>query len=114
MMVENFCGKTAAIWQLIGYALFALKVAVPIIIIVMASIEFGKAAISSDDKAIGKAAKNLVQKLVIGIVIFFIPTIVNIIIGIVGEMNDSSDEIAGCKTCLLDPLSGECSSSKSK
>lgn len=47
----DFCYKTATVWQMVGKFLFILKILIPILIIVLGMIDFGKSAISSDDKA---------------------------------------------------------------
>ena len=52
---------------------------VPIILIVLGTIDFGKAVISNDDKAVSKASKSLLTKIIIGVCIFFVPIIINII-----------------------------------
>lgn len=48
-MEDNFCLKTSGMWQLAGYVLFAIKIIVPLIIIVLGIIDFAKASLSSDD-----------------------------------------------------------------
>ena len=53
----NFCYKTASVWLFIGKLLFILKILIPIAIIVLGSIDLGKAVISSDDKSIKTACR---------------------------------------------------------
>lgn len=60
-----------------GYNL--IKFAVPVIIIAMAIIDFIKATASQDQKEINKAATKLVKRLIIGVVIFVLPTILEFI-----------------------------------
>ena len=72
----NFCYKTASIWQVVGYISFILKIVIPLIIIILGIVNLAKAVTSNDDKAVSKAAGTLIKKIVIGVVIFFIPTIV--------------------------------------
>ena len=42
----EFCYKTATVWQMVGKLIFILKILVPIIIIVLGTIDFSKAVIS--------------------------------------------------------------------
>ena len=65
----DFCYKTATVWQMVGKFLFILKILIPILIIVLGMIDFGKSAISSDDKAMQKSAMSLVKRIIIGIAI---------------------------------------------
>ena len=66
--------------------LLYIKIAVPIIIIVMGSLDFGKAFISSDEDAMKKAQKKFIMRLIIGMVIFFIPTIVKALLNIANQV----------------------------
>ena len=105
----NFCGRTAPIWQFIGYFLFALKIVVPLLIIVLGIVDFAKAIASSDDKAISGAAMGLFKRLIIGVVIFFIPTIVDVVFGFISNFTgDIMTPIAACEECLLNPTNGTC------
>ena len=103
----NFCGRTAPIWQFIGYFLFALKIVVPLLIIVLGIVDFAKAIASSDDKAISKAAKSLLMRIIAAICIFFIPTIVSFVINLVDGTLGANYEI--CANCISNPggTSGE-------
>lgn len=104
---DSFCFKTSAIWQFVGYGLFALKIAVPLIIIVFGIIDFAKAVTSSDDNAIKKSAMSLFKRLIVGIVIFFVPTIINLVFNLIDNVADLTG-IDGCRICLLDPNDGVC------
>ena len=108
----NFCGRTAPIWQFIGYFLFALKIVVPLLIIVLGIVDFAKAIASSDDKAISTAGKSLLRRFIIGVVIFFIPTIVDLVFGFISNFTgDIMNEIATCEECLLSPTGNACEDS---
>ena len=102
----NFCGRTAPIWQFIGYFLFALKIVVPLLIIVLGIVDFAKAIASSDDKAISKAAKSLLMRIIAAICIFFIPTIVSFVIRLVDTSVDDKNEI--CARCISSPGGDVC------
>ena len=58
----QFCVRTSAVWQFVGYGLLAVKVLVPLIIIVFGLIDFAKAMTSGDDKAIKSAASSLIKR----------------------------------------------------
>lgn len=68
-----------------SYMLY-IKVAVPILIIVLGSIDFGKAFIASDEDAMKKAQKRFMMRIMIGMVIFFIPSIVKILLNIANQV----------------------------
>lgn len=100
----NFCYKTANIWQLVGQALFILKILIPIAIIVLGMIDFGKAVISSDDKAVKNSSMKLLKRIVTGVCIFFIPLIIKIVFSMVSLISDEMRKnYNNCIECLTDP-----------
>ncbi len=101
--IGGFCYRTANIWSIIGYAILILKILVPIIIIVLGIIEFGKAAITSDDKAMNKGLHSLIKKIVIGVAIFFIPTIIQFVFSLIGGFNTLESDYMNCVNCLTSP-----------
>lgn len=61
------------------------KIAIPIILIVFGIIDFTKAIFTGDDE-MKKARKNFIKRVVISILIFLTPTIVNFILSIANEV----------------------------
>lgn len=99
--VEEFCATTAPIWKLIGNVINIMKIVIPIIIVLLAIIDLGKAVMAGDDKEIKEAQKMLIKRLIYGVVIFFVITIVQAVFGLVGENVASSQ----CWTCATKPAS---------
>ena len=66
--------------------MFYIRIAVPIILLVFGAFDFGTAVLSSDDGGMKKAQGKFIKRLIIGIAIFFIPTIVNLIIHIMNTV----------------------------
>ena len=106
------CVTTSSIWQFAGYILFAIKIVVPLIIIILGIIDFFKAITSAKDDAINSAAKNLIFRLVIGLVIFFVPLIVNTVFKFIKEANSYVAAADACQTCLLQPFNSSCNNYK--
>ena len=107
MTPDVFCAETANIWRLVGYFLMVFKIAIPIILIVLGMIDLGKAVVSSDDKAISKSVKSLAMRIGAAVCIFFVPTVVSFVIGVV----DTSviDDSAICRSCISNPGGDTCS-----
>lgn len=61
-----------------------VKFAVPIIILGFAIVDFLKALASQDDNEVKKATNKLVKRLIIGVLIFVIPTILDFVLKIAG------------------------------
>ena len=108
MKNTTFCESTANIWQFVGYFLFWFKIIIPLIIIILGVIDLGKAVVASKDDEVKKASTGLLKRVVIGIVIFFIPTIVYMLFGLVNIGHGSGKGAHTCYECLLKPFKTTC------
>lgn len=108
----NFCASTAIIWQIVGWVFLVVKILIPLLLIILGVLDFSKAVMASKDDEIKKAAKSLGMRAISAVIIFFIPTIVSIIMGIIVEFKDSGAkaDYEVCKTCILNP--SKCDTSK--
>lgn len=106
--VADFCsGDMLDIWRTVGNILLVFKIVIPLLLIIFGMIDLGKAVISSDDKAVSKAAKSLLNRVIAAVVVFFIPTLIGFIIGLVGSFDGEAKEAYdNCATCISDP--GNC------
>lgn len=66
--------------EIFGY----IKICIPILLIILGSIDFVKAIISSDEQKMKKATKDFVSRLIIGVVIYFIPSLIEFLFGLIG------------------------------
>lgn len=100
----GFCYETASLWQFVGIALLVFKIVIPIILIILGIVDLGKAVISSEDKAISKAAKTLGFRIVAAVVIFFVPTIISAVFLLISAFNtDAKADYDVCRTCITSP-----------
>lgn len=110
--VETFCdGPVQGVFTTLGWVFFILKILIPIILIIFGSIDFGKAMLSNKDDEIKKSAKTLVLRAIAGIIIFFIPTVLNFIVELIGGddiYNQKSGTFARCTHCMLEPTDETC------
>ena len=94
--------------RIIGYIITIAKILVPLLIIVFGMIDFAKAVTASDEKAINKATASLIKRVIAGVVVFFIPTLVMAGIGVLEITNgiESDDpnrsDFATCTKCIFD------------
>ncbi len=95
---ESFCGETKDIWRFVGNIVRILQIAIPAIIILLATIDLGKAVISGDDKKIKEAQKALISRIIYGVAIFFIVLIIQVVFGLVGGDADTTDNV--CFQCV--------------
>lgn len=80
-----------------------IQFAIPIALILFGTIDLGKAVISSDEKEVKKAQSTLIKRCIYAVAIFFIVTLVSLIMGIVtkGVSTDDggSSNTANWATC---------------
>ncbi len=108
IMDPSVCTDLAPIWQIIGWVLYVFKIVIPIIIIVFGVLDLGKAVVASKDDEIKKAIKSLAFRAIAGVIIFFVPTLVGAVFGLVGDFQDMKPEYNKCKTCITRPGGADC------
>ncbi len=93
------CYGIMPIIKLIRKGIFPIiQIGIPIILIIMGSIDLGKAVISSDDKEIKAAQGRLIKRVISAVVIFLLVTIVNIVFNLfstAGIAGEGQNEVSG-------------------
>ena len=89
--------------RIFGVIIKIIKIVIPLLIIVFGMIDFSKSVVSSDDKAINKSSMKLVKRIIAGILIYFLPTLVLTLFDYL-ELSDihTNENFYKCTTCLLD------------
>ena len=65
---------------------------IPIGLIIMGSIDLGKAVLSSDDKEIKQATSKLIKRAIAAVAIFFIVLLVELVMGLVSDSQTNGDK----------------------
>ena len=101
----GFCSDSQTIWRLIGTVINIVKIAIPVIIIIFAMLDLGKAVMAGKEDEIKNAQKLLIKRLIYGVVIFFVITIVQTIFNLIGHsVSGGDDEDAQiCWKCVTRP-----------
>lgn len=93
--------------QLIANIYTIIKFLVPILIIIMGSIDFLKAVMAQQDDQMKKAQSAFLQKVIAGALVFFVAVIVGWIIKLIADLDTSGETTAGNTfTCLNLILNG--------
>lgn len=90
-------------FRFVGKIFTIFKILIPILIIGFGSFDFFRALIANKDDEIKKSARSLVFRVISGVVIFFIPTIINLIFSLVDDWNQYSTDYRNCSKCLVSP-----------
>lgn len=102
---DNICsakGVKKAL-KFVGYLLLSVKILIPLIIIVMGTVDLTKAITSSKEDEIKTATNKLFKKLIAGIIIFFIPTLLSIFLGLIYNFQTIESNYKTCLNCILKP-----------
>lgn len=80
----------------------AIKIIVPIILIIFGIIEMLKAATANDEKVMKEAQGKLIKRIVYAVLIFFIVAIVQLVFNVLAKAgsNESKNEIPACISCF--------------
>lgn len=71
---------SAAEYKLISEVYHAFLLIVPAFVVVLCTVDIAKAVIAQDDSAIKKAQGNAIKRIIAGVILFFIPIILNLIL----------------------------------
>lgn len=61
-----------------------IQIATPCLVLVLCLVDLSKAVIAQDDNAMKKAQNNAIKRVIIGVAIFFVPIIINLILEFAG------------------------------
>lgn len=85
---DDDCKGLTPFVRIIKNGIFPLiQIGIPIILIVLGSIDLGKAVISSDEKEVKAAQSRLIKRCIYAVLIFFIVTLVTLIMNLVADAN---------------------------
>lgn len=97
-----YCTGLKSTFKFIGEIVRLAKIIIPLVIIAFGMMDLFKAVVGSKDGEITKSLKALVFRLVAGVCVFFLPTIVEFVFSWVdGWTNDYENSYQECATCIL-------------
>ena len=96
--MENMCESYSflSVIVLIKYIINILQIGVPIILIFYISFDLIKALVANDDKIMKKALTTSGKRLFYAVLLFVVPSIINLIIGILDTSIDSKNAFLNC------------------
>ena len=95
----NVTGIPAKIPELVSFAIILIQIAVPVILVVMGSIDLFKGISAQKDDEIKKGQQMFIKRLLIAALIFFVIVIAKFLISIVAD--NSSTNIIDCVDCFM-------------
>ena len=101
---KYFCTETANVWQVVGWIMLVFKIIIPLLLIIFGMLDLGKAVTSNKEDEIKKATGSLMRRAIAAVVIFFIPTLVGVIMNLV----DGGNNYKPCAKCISNPMNDDC------
>ncbi|MEG2457536.1 MAG: hypothetical protein RSB41_01430 [Bacilli bacterium] len=102
--VTKLCTAFMPILTIAGYVIFAIKIGVPVILIIVGMADLAKAITSKKDDEIKSAQMSLLKKAVAAVMVFLVITIVGMLMNLIG----AKGEWKSCQKCLFDPFQSDC------
>ena len=85
VLLANCSLFSGAQLQFIQTAFTVIRIVTPILVVVLIIMDFVTAVTSQKEDDMKKAQKKAIRRLIIGVIIMFVPTIVNLILDSVGQ-----------------------------
>lgn len=100
--VDSICAAEGELVQILGIvkkALTIIQIAIPILLIIMGSLDLMKAVMAGKEDEIKKAQGTFVKRAIAAVIAFFIPLIVSIVMGLIVVGETDTGESVNYKTC---------------
>ena len=97
----GYCTKLKAPLEFIGNIVLIFKIIIPIIIIIYGSLDFFRAVTGAKDDEIKKSGRALAFRVVAGVVIFLIPTLVSFVFSLISDFANIRGTFNACQKCVL-------------
>ncbi|MGN1311610.1 MAG: hypothetical protein ACI4U4_01195 [Bacilli bacterium] len=101
MYFLDICGNPnlAPLWNVVGTVINIIWIGVPILLIVLGSIDLGKAVISSKEDEVKKAKKALLNRIIYAVLVFCVVWIVGIVMDAISSIGIEGTDTTTWRTC---------------
>ena len=102
---ENMCSREEIqnVMRFVGYIIMFIKLFVPLIIIGQGVFIFYNGVKAGKEDELKKCVQTLGKRILVGIIIMLLPTIIDITLSTVKDWTDYEGEYETCTECLLHP-----------
>lgn len=84
---------------LLGYVIILFKIVVPILLIIFGMLDVGKSVVAGKPDEVTKNLKSFAMRAVAAVLVFFIPSIVGVIMSAVGDASKDPSTAKGWEQC---------------
>ncbi len=97
---DDGCRGLGPVIRIVKKGIFPIvQIGIPILLLVFGTVDLGKAVISSDDKEVKAAQSRLIKRVIYAVAVFFIATIVSIVMNLVATANAQESDASSWSTC---------------
>lgn len=90
-LAVDVCAQIGPIVSVVKTVFRILQWAIPIVLILFGAVDLGKAVIAGKEDEMKKAQSTLIKRLIYAVLIFFVFTIVSLVMALVGGSKDERD-----------------------
>lgn len=102
MYIIGMCEDLKVVWTLFGYVIWAIKVVVPLLLIISGMITMAK-AVMEKKRMILKSSESFNKKVIAAVIVYLVITVTKVVIGLV-----ATGDWETCVECAFNPFSGNC------
>lgn len=105
-LLEGCYSGLKPIMTLAGYVIFVIQIGIPIVLVILGSIDLGKAVIESKEDEVKKAKKTFIRRLIYAVAVFAVVWIVKLVIGFIptilgDEYSGGTNNWNACWNCVV-------------
>lgn len=100
------------VWDLIGIVIKIIWIGIPILLIVLGSIDLGKAVIVSKEDDVKKAKKSLINRFIYAVLVFVVVWLVQLVIGAISTIGIDDADTSSWNCCWKKITSGNAKNAK--
>ena len=89
------------ILDVVHYIILIIQIVIPILLVIFGSIDFLKAVVAQKDDEIKKGQQTFIKRIIAGVLVFFVFSIVRVIISFAGD-DENKAKILNCAKCFID------------
>ncbi len=99
-IADDVCQGLGPIVKLVRRGVFPIiQIGIPIVLIVLGTVDLGKAVISSDEKEVKAAQGRLIKRFIYAALVFFVVTFVTVVMNIVAKGSESDADTTSWSAC---------------
>ena len=96
---DQLCSDLEPVLKIVGLVVWGIKIAVPIILIVVGMFDLAKAVTEKSEDKIKEAQQKLIKRAIAAVLVFLVVTLVSNVMGVIG-----ADDYKKCMDCVNHPF----------